>query len=279
MKNLIIMAGGASSRMKRSLDKSALTSSQKTFAQGVHKSLIPLGKSQKPLLYHLISNAAKAGYTDVYLITSPEREAFQKWIGKAATGNPYAGVKVHFATQYPPKGGGKPLGTADAVQQALEQYPVLQQQNFTVCNGDNLYSQGALKQLLEPRKAPHALISYARSALRFENERIAKFAVIDMDKADFLKSIIEKPNPALVEQYRDTQGEIGVSMNIFSFYGKHLYPFLKNCPIHPVRGEKELPEAIRLMNEQQPGQIQCFRRAEHILDLTAAEDIAAFEAL
>ncbi len=273
------MAGGASSRMKRSLDKSELTSSQKSFAQRVHKSLIPLGKSEKPLLYHLISNASQAGYTDIYLITSPENEAFQKWIGKASSGNSFAGAQVHYVIQYPPKGSFKPLGTADAVEQALEQYPNLQQQQFTVCNGDNLYSKEALKQLLEPRKAPHALISYARSALRFENDRIARFAIIDIDKFNFLKAIIEKPDPSFVEKYKDEQGEIGVSMNVFSFDGQQLYPFLKNCPIHPERGEKELPEAIRLMNEALPGKIYCFKRAEHILDLTAAEDIAAFEEL
>ena len=61
MNSLLIMAGGASSRMKKSLENSSLSSDQKEVAQRVHKSLIPLGKTQKPLLFHLISNAVAAG--------------------------------------------------------------------------------------------------------------------------------------------------------------------------------------------------------------------------
>ena len=47
MNSLIIMAGGASSRMKRSLGKSKLSESKKKLAHSVHKSLIPLGIKQK----------------------------------------------------------------------------------------------------------------------------------------------------------------------------------------------------------------------------------------
>ena len=57
MKSLLIMAGGASSRMKRSLSQSNLTQDEKNLAGKVHKSLIPLGKEKKPLLFYLISNA------------------------------------------------------------------------------------------------------------------------------------------------------------------------------------------------------------------------------
>ena len=52
-KKLIIMAAGASSRMKRSLETSELTPETKKIASSAHKSLIPLGFKQKPLLFHL----------------------------------------------------------------------------------------------------------------------------------------------------------------------------------------------------------------------------------
>jgi len=277
MNSLLIMAGGASSRMKNSLEKSELSTANKKLARQAHKSLIPLGKEQKPLLFHLVTHAVLAGYTDIYLITSTENEAFQNYVGKDRTHNFFANANVHYVLQHLRKGHRKPLGTADAVEQALEQYPELLDQTFTVCNGDNLYSVAAFKRLLEKRKAPHALISYARSALCYDDKRIEKFAIMDIDTNGFLKAIIEKPNPESVEKYKDLMGEARVSMNIFSFYGKHFYPYLKNCPIHPQRGEKELPEAIRLLNEKEPNQIECFDRTEHILDLTSAEDIAAFE--
>ena len=279
MKSLLIMAGGASSRMKRSLSQSNLTQDEKNLAGKVHKSLIPLGKEKKPLLFYLISNAVAVGVTDIYLITSSENEPFQKLVGTSKINNSFAGAKVHFAIQYLKKGHIKPLGTADAVEQTLVQYPELIEQTFIICNGDNLYSKAAFKNLLKPRKVNNALISYARSGLRFKDERIEKFAVMDVDSLGYLKKIIEKPDPKTVEKYRDTTGEIRVSMNIFSFSGKQLNTYLKNCPIHPERNEKELPEAIRLLNIKEPNQIKCFGMKEHILDLTSADDIGSFDVL
>ena len=273
------MAGGASSRMKRSLSQSNLTQDEKNLAGKVHKSLIPLGKEKKPLLFYLISNAVAVGETDIYLITSSENEPFQKLVGTSKINNSFAGAKVHFAIQYLKKGHIKPLGTADAVEQTLVQYPELIEQTFIICNGDNLYSKAAFKNLLKPRQVNNALISYARSGLRFKDERIEKFAVMDVDSLGYLKKIIEKPDPKTVEKYRDTTGEIRVSMNIFSFSGKQLNTYLKNCPIHPERNEKELPEAIRLLNIKEPNQIMCFGMKEHILDLTSAEDIGSFDVL
>ena len=238
-----------------------------------------MGKEQKPLIFHLISNAVAAGYSDIYLITSPENHAFQEYIGKGKSNNTYAGAQVHFVIQDTPEDRVKPLGTADAVEQALNQYPELQNQTFTICNGDNLYSCDAFKKLRKERKTPNALISYARSALNYSDERLVSFAVMDIDSQGYLKALVEKPNPETIEKYRDHTGEIRVSMNIFSFFGKQLYPYLKNCPIHPERNEKELPEAIRLLNEKEPNQIECFGVNENILDLTSADDIASFDQL
>ena len=275
--SLLIMAGGASSRMKRSLKDSSITEELKKQAQAVHKSLIPLGVNQRPLLYYLINNAVAVGYTNIYLITSPENKAFHDQLAYWKRRQIFGDVNIRFASQHVPSDREKPLGTADAVEQALEQYPELQKTQFTVCNGDNLYSSAVFQRLKEPRKAPHALISYARSGLNFPDERIAKFAVMDIDSEGFLKNIIEKPAASEVEQYKDTTGEIRVSMNIFSFDGALLYPYLKSCPIHPERNEKELPEALRLMNSADPQKTICIPVKEHLPDLTSAEDISKFE--
>ena len=97
---LIIMAGGASSRMKRSLETSELTPQTKKIASSAHKSLIPLGSKQKPLLFHLIQNAVNAGFKEVYLITSTENEAFKECVGSASKNNLFAGALVHYAIQH-----------------------------------------------------------------------------------------------------------------------------------------------------------------------------------
>ena len=117
--------------------------------------------------------------------------------------NSFEGIKIQIARQYLKKGYEKPLGTADAIEQTVDQYPELLNTTFIVCNGDNLYSKEAFQQLIRPRSAPHALISYARSGLKFDDERIKKFAVMDINSNGFLKNIIEKPDPLEVEKYKD----------------------------------------------------------------------------
>ena len=265
-KKLIIMAGGASSRMKRSLETSELTPETKKIASSAHKSLIPLGSKQKPLLFHLIQNAVNAGFKEVYLITSPENEAFRECVGSASKNNLFAGALVHYAIQYLPQGRNKPLGTADAVQQAMEQHPELKNEFFSICNADNLYSVHAFALLLAPRDTPHALISYNRSSLNYSSARMSSFAIIDISEEGLLENIIEKPDPETFKNYEDTSDHIGVSMNIFSFEGALLFPYLKNCPIHLERNEKELPEAVRMMISEPKNRIRCFKVSEHLLD-------------
>jgi dTDP-glucose pyrophosphorylase len=275
-KKLIIMAAGASSRMKLSLETSELTPETKKIASSAHKSLIPLGSKQKPLLFHLIQNAVNAGFKEVYLITSPENEAFRTCVGSAPKNNHFAGALVHYAIQYLLQGRNKPLGTADAVQQAMEQHSELKNESFTICNGDNLYSVHAFALLLAPRDTHHALISYNRSSLNYSSARMSSFAIIDISEEGLLENIIEKPDPETLKNYEDTSDYIGVSMNIFSFKGALLFPYLKNCPIHLERNEKELPEAVRMMIKESKNRTRCFKVSEHLPDLTSAEDLKNF---
>ena len=55
------MAAGASSRMKKSLDQVNLSSEVREVAYSQHKSMIPIDKSGKSLLFYLCANAKKAG--------------------------------------------------------------------------------------------------------------------------------------------------------------------------------------------------------------------------
>ncbi|MDC6366030.1 MULTISPECIES: sugar phosphate nucleotidyltransferase [Flavobacteriaceae] len=275
--SLVVMVGGASSRMKKSLEVTKLDESTKAIAQKQHKSLIPLGKQGKPLLHYLIANASEAGYNHVYLITSEQNEGFKDLVGTNDQNNSYQGILVHFAIQKIHKGRQKPLGTADALQQCLGQYPELKKKTFTVCNGDNLYGTEALADLRKARKTANALISYASSGLQFSQERISRFALMQISSEGFLEKIVEKPDAQNLDKYRDTEGELRVSMNVFSFFGNDIYPHLVNCPIHPERGEKELPEAVRNMVAHHPKSVICFPRSEHIPDLTSAQDIGLFK--
>lgn len=270
------MAGGASSRMKRSIDAKVLDARVREIAMTHHKSLIPLGQEGKPMLHYLIKNAHQAGYTDCYIITSSENQGFKNLVGDENTDNFYEGLKVHFAIQHLPEGGEKALGTADALLQCLQQHEHLKNERFTVCNGDNLYTIGALTDLQKNQSTAHSTIGYSGAGLGFSKERLTNFAVMDVTDHGFLRGIIEKPTLEKMESYRGADGLLLISMNIFNFSGFLIFPYLENCPVHPQRGEKELPEAVRLMVVDHPKSVLCIRRSETMPDLTRAGDIKNF---
>ena len=66
-------------------------------------------------------------------------------------------------------------------------------------------------------------------------------------------------------------------MNLFTFSGDQFYSFLKECPVHPIRSEKELPSAILNMVHASPGSVIGIPMQEHVPDLTNKEDILHFE--
>ena len=269
------MAGGASSRMKKSVKNEVMDESVRQIASLYHKSLIPLGKQKKPLLVRLIEHAILAGYNDVYIVTGPDNAIFRSVL------NPYTpffekkNLRIHYAIQETPLERSKPWGTADAVWQALQQFPQLKQTHFTLCNGDNLYSVKAMKQLLSPRKTPHALIAYALSGLNFSKERMARFALLAME-AGYLNNIIEKPSSGQWRALEDKNSELYVSMNLFSFQGALLLPYLEKCPLHPERNEKELPFAVDQMVQEQSKWVWCYPVTEPVPDLTSVVDIDPF---
>mgnify|MGYP005707513561 FL=1 len=84
-------------------------------------------------------------------------------------------------------------------------------------------------------------MAYDREYLKFPEQRITKFALIKVDDEGYLDEIVEKPPIETHNSFRNSSNELLVSMNIFSFSGSEIYPFLKNCIMNFERNEKELP--------------------------------------
>lgn len=270
--NLILLAGGASSRMKKSMDATSLSVEEVKNANTTSKALLTFGKNNRPILDFLLLNAEKAGYTNVFIIISEDGGAFKDYYGQETRNNKFNSLRISYATQYIPKDRIKPLGTADAVLQAMEQYPNLQNQTFTVCNSDNLYSVKALKALAEA-SAANAFISYDREGLQYPIEKIERFALVLLDANSHIIDLIEKPTNDRVADYSDALGKLRVSMNVFKFTGEQIFPFLKKCSIHPLRNEKELPTAISAMCGSGSYYMKGIPFCEHVPDLTTKEDI------
>ena len=108
-------------------------------------------------------------------------------------------------------------------------------------------------------------------------DRISKFALVLLNSENFLTNIVEKPSSDKINAYKDQSGKLRVSMNIFKLSGKAIYPFLRDCPIHPERNEKELPTAVLNMSNSTPRAMKGIPFNEHVPDLTTREDISVLK--
>lgn len=271
--NLIILAGGISSRMRKSLEaRTHIDPRLKADALGKSKAMITVGDSRRPFLDYLLYNARKTGYEDILIVVSEKDNSMKEYYGKKENDNPFHGLRISYATQCIPQGRTKPLGTADALLQGMKARPQWRGRKFTVCNSDNLYSKRALQILLESSH-PNAMIDYDRDALGFPASRVSQFSVTQKDDEGFLKAIIEKPSETDIEAARARNGSVSVSMNIFRFEFDQIAPFVGSVPLHPVRQEKELPTAITMMIQKHPKSVYAFPLAERVPDMTSIEDL------
>jgi len=272
IQSLLIMAAGASSRMKSSVAKDIGPVATEQ-AKNRTKGLIEIGEDGKPLLYYLLRNAQAAGYKTIYLITASDATFFRSTIRSLPNLNQ---LHLVFVTQHIPKGRIKPLGTADAVFQALEQFPELQTNRFSVCNSDNLYTVSAFRKLRSLEQGS-GLIAYDSDSLNFTKEKIAGFALLVLDSDFYLQNIVEKPATTDFKNAADNHESLYISMNAFTFDGNVFFSFLRDCPINLNRDEKELPTALLNMIEVYPNSVRGIPMQEHVPDLTTKEDLLLLE--
>ncbi|MBI5216083.1 MAG: NTP transferase domain-containing protein [Ignavibacteriae bacterium] len=270
--NIVILAGGISSRMKKMPDNTnGIEPQLLKDALEKSKAMIGVGNNTRPFLDYLLNYVERAGYRHVVIVVGERDDSIRRYYDLNGK-NQFPLLDISYATQTIPTGRTKPLGTADALLAALRSKPEWKEQSFTVCNSDNLYSVNALQLLLKETHA-NALIDYDRAALRFDEERILGFAVIKKDEQGFLTDIVEKPTAEEINQAEDSSGRIGVSMNIFRLTYEDILPFLETIPLHPVRNEKELPVAVKMLAQSQPKSVWTIPLAEHVIDLTNQSDI------
>ena len=265
-KTIVILAAGMSSRMKKSID-SDIDDSKADEANKKSKSLITFG--DKPFIYFLLKNIVEAGFENVIMVVGKDFDDFKKQLDNLNFNNK---LKIEYAIQKIPKDRVKPFGTADAVFQTMDQIEILKNSSFCVCNSDNLYSTNSLRTIRE-NAYENAVLAYDRDSLNFPKERVSSFSILMTDDNFNLLNFIEKPTQEQVDQNLDSNGKIRVSMNIFKFNGLQAFDFIKNCPINPIRNEKELPSAIVNMINENDLYMKGIPIAEHVPDLTSKADI------
>ena len=271
-KTIVILAAGMSSRMKKSID-SDIDDSKADEANKKSKSLITFG--DKPFIYFLLKNIVEAGFENVIMVVGKDFDDFKKQLDNL---NLNKNLKIEYAIQKIPKDRVKPFGTADAVFQTMDQIEILKNSSFCVCNSDNLYSTNSLRTIRE-NAYENAVLAYDRDSLNFPKERVSSFSILMTDDNFNLLNFIEKPTQEQVDQNLDSNGKIRVSMNIFKFNGLQAFDFIKNCPINPIRNEKELPSAIVNMINENDLYMKGIPIAEHVPDLTSKADINIIQKL
>jgi len=261
--------------MRKSLqDRGPIEGGAVDIPSGIPKAMIPVGPEGRPFLDYLLLNVARAGYREAVIVVSATDEMIRgRYADPSVFGLP-SGLRVSFAVQGIPEGREKPAGTADALHCALESRPDWAGKEFTVCNSDNLYPVLALKTALDSGYE-NSMIAFDSAALGLPREKIETFAVIKTDAEGHVLDIIEKPDSAAYDNATDDAGRINVSMNVFRFSYDMIFQILGDVPFDPVRDEKELPAAVRMLIDRHPGSLHAIPLSESVPDLTSSGDISA----
>lgn len=274
---LLILAGGMSSRMKKNLEGNTnLDPKLIEQANTLPKSMIGLGKNGRPFLDYVLYNASVAGVKEVILLLNPKDTVSQTYYEKLMQSGKSWNLDIKFARQHIPNDRIKPLGTTDAIEQALNQFPTWKQNRFIVCNGDNLYPVKAFELLLD-ETYPNALLDWDTEG--YDVARVRNCAIIKKDSTGYLTDLLEKPNDEEWETIVKTMPRVGISWNIFAFTSSDLIPFLEKTPLHPIRNEKEIPVTVRLWANENPKGIYTIQISEILPDLTSKHDIADVQQL
>jgi glucose-1-phosphate thymidylyltransferase len=165
----------------------------------------------------------------VCLVVAPEHDAIREYY--SGPGRPTR-VRLSYAVQSAAN------GTAHAV---LAGQAFTAEDPFLVLNADNLYPAEVLRGLAAldgPGLAAFESTDLVRQS-GFPADRVAGFALLDVDPANGLRGIVEKPSPA---QLAAAGPRALVSMNVWRFDPRIFHA----CATVPVsaRGEYELPEAV-----------------------------------
>jgi glucose-1-phosphate thymidylyltransferase len=245
--------------MREADPDAGLDAAQQAAADAGHKALMPIGAgpARRSFLDYVLAELADAGLTDVCLVVGPAPDAVRDYYEQ----HPPPRLGIAFAEQ--------PVadGTARAV---LAARAFAGDDAFLVLNGDNVYPSRVVRQLVTARGP--AVAGFEREALvsasGFSADRVAAFALLEVDQRAQLKDIVEKPGR---ERLAAAGPRALVSMNLWRLDAR-IFDACRDVGVSP-RGEHELPDAVRLSLSR--GVEYTVVRAEGgVVDLSRRGDVA-----
>jgi Na+/proline symporter/dTDP-glucose pyrophosphorylase len=250
----VILAAGHGRRMRAENAAVALSPEQSAAADLGVKGMIPTGR---PFLDYVLSGLADAGFTDVCIVVAADETLIREHYSNGAATR----LRVSFAVQ------AAPIGTADALL-AAEEFTA--GEPFVVANSDNYYPPQTLARLRLARGA--ATIGFSREGLlrggTLSPERLAAYAIMEVDADGRLRTISEKPSDVSVVTKGD---DVLVSMNCWRLTSE----FFRACrDVRPSpRGEFELPLAVQYAVDVLGLRITVIPDDSSVLDLSGRADI------
>lgn len=246
----VILARGLGNRMRADNTAAELSSNQRRIAGLGIKALMPVAHG-KTMLELAAENLCEAGFAELVLVIGPEHDAVREFCSEK-------GIDAEFVIQ------DRALGTADAVLAASQ---LFDDALFLIANSDNLYPVESLRRLRHTNRP--GLIGFEREALiansNVPEDRIAKFATLEVDSDGYLTSIIEKPDSV-------EPGSL-VSMNAWLF-SPMIFEACRS--IEPsTRGEYEIASAVQYAIGHLGERFAVVRSSEGVLDLSSRADIAS----
>jgi glucose-1-phosphate thymidylyltransferase len=253
---IVVLAAGRGTRM-RAAGSTDISREQASAADSGEKAMIPIGR---PFLDYALSACADAGLTDVCLVVGPGASATRAYYERIETHR----LQICFAVQ------AQPLGVANAVLAARS---FVGDDSFVVVNSDNYYPACVLAELRCAQAS--ALPAFSRDGLLSDGqiaaERIAAYALLEIDAEGFLRRIVEKPTAAEAAAMAGAP----VSMNCWLF-DPRIFEACERVP-KSERGEFELPAAVQLGIDAMGMRFRTFPVDAGVLDLSSRGDISGVE--
>jgi len=260
VRKAVILAAGRGTRMQAT-DATPLTPEQAAAARSGAKAAMPLAGG-RPFLDYVLASLADAGFVEVCIIVGPNDDVIRP---RYESSRILTRLRVSFVVQH------TPIGTADALL-ASEEFAAGEQ--FVVMNSDNYYPVEGLRALRET-DGP-ATLAFSRAGLlrdgQISADRLARYALLEVDRDGFLSNVIEKPADPSVVQREDAL----ISMNVWRF-GAEIFRACREVPPSP-RGELELPMAVALAVRTLGMRIRALPIEAGVLDLSHRADVPAVAA-
>ncbi len=241
----------------RAVDGTALDAAQIAAAAAGSKALMPLADSRLFLDY-LLSSLADAGVSDVCIVVAANDRAIRLRYSSEAIPRR---LTIRFAVQDAPR------GTADAV---LACESIVGDAPFLVLNADNYYPVDGLRSLVDAGEP--ATLAFSREGLLrgavISPDRIARYALLDVDTRGYLTDVIEKPDEMTLAE----RIAAPISMNVWRFDDE----IFRACrDVHQSeRGEVELPMAVQLAVRMHHMRVRAIAIDATVLDLSHRADVS-----